>query len=375
MSGPTAGTFGLDPGLLIAYEATLAAAEIAAGYAAEDVRQAELREQRERESQARRHASLAARHELSEAIRREEARFHRLTGARTGLLARLGEGATTDTLLPARAGDDLAALHDHLDAVRGLADALAEQLAALAVRVPDLDAADLAAITAGAPDLEGQLAAFAAQARLTRTVPEPVVAERRAAMARILARTLLPAGAALPDELATLAAELSVTVSGERAEALASELRLRVERHNEAAAADAAARVLERSLQDLGYEVEGIVETLFVEGGVAHFQKSGWGDYFVRLRVDAARGSVNFNVVRAGQPGEDRRQEDMLAEERWCAEFPRLRETLALRGIAIDVTRMLAAGEVPVQVVDAASLPAFGTEESPRTAKPRAMKR
>lgn len=375
MSGPTAGTFGLDPGLLIAYEATLAAAEIAAGYAAEDARQAELREQRGRESQSRRHASLSARHALVEAARREEARFHRLAEAHATLLARLGEGATAAAALPAHSNDDLAALQSHLDTVRGLADALAEQLQALAARVPDLAVADLAAITAGAPDLAGQLAAFAAQARLARQVPESVAAERRVTIERILSRATLAAGTALPRELATLAEALVATVSDERAEALASELRLRVERHNEAATADAAARVLEQSLRDLGYEVEGIGETLFVEGGVAHFQKAGWNDYFVRLRVDAGRSTVNFNVVRAGQAGEDRRREDMLAEERWCAEFPRLKETLALRGIAIDVTRMLAAGEVPVQVVDAASLPDFDNEETRRTAKPRTMQK
>lgn len=374
MSGPTAGTYGLDPGLLIAYEATLAAAEIAAGYAAEDARQAELRQQRENESQSRRHASLSARHALVEAARREEARFRRLSEAHATLLARLGEGAAAAAPLPARSSDDLAALHEHLDAVRGLADDLAEQVQALAARVPDLAAADLAAITAGAPDLAGQLAAFASQARLARQVPASVATERRITIERILSRATLVTNAALPEAMATLAEELAATVSDERAEALASELRLRVERHNEAATADAAARVLEQSLRDLGYEVEGIGETLFVEGGVAHFQRAGWSDYFVRLRVDAHRGTLNFNVVRAGQAGEDRRREDMLAEERWCAEFPRLKETLALRGIAIGVTRMLAAGEVPVQVVDAASLPDFGNEETRRTAKPRALK-
>jgi hypothetical protein len=375
MSGPTAGTYGLDPGLLIAYEAALAAAEIAAGYAAEDARQAELREQRDRESQSRRHASLSARRALLEAVHREEARFHRLAAALASVRARLGDNQTVVATLPAGEGDELAALQDRRDAVRRQADALTEQLSALAAQVPDLTAAELATISTAAPDLDGQLAAFAAQARLARQVPEAVAAKRRVTIERVLSRATLAAGAALPEELATLAEELVATVSDERAEALASELRLRVERHNDAATAGAAARVLEQSLRDLGYEVEGIGETLFVEGGVAHFQRAGWEDYFVRLRVDATRSALNFNVVRAGQAGEDRRREDMLAEERWCSEFPRLKETLALRGIAVNVTRMLAAGEVPVQVVDAASLPDFGGEEEHRTAKPRTMHR
>lgn len=378
MSGPTAGIFGLDPGLLIAYEAAQAATEIAAGYAAEDARQAELQQQRDRESQSRRHGSLAARHALTEVVRGEEARFQRLASALSDMTARLGEPMKATTTLPIRTSDDLAALHAYLETVRTLADALAEQLTTLAARVPDVSAADLAAIVATAPDLAGQLAAFAAQARLTRQLPASVVAERRALIERVLARATmatLAAGSALPDELAPLTEELLATLSDERADALATELRLRVERYNETAAADAAARVLEQSLHDLGYEVEGIGETLFVEGGVAHFQKTGWNDYFVRLRVDAKRSTVNFNVVRAGQPGEDRQREDMLAEERWCAEFPRLKETLALRGIAVNVTRMLAAGEVPVQVVDAASLPDFGNEDERRTSQPRSMQR
>jgi hypothetical protein len=172
-----------------------------------------------------------------------------------------------------------------------------------------------------------------------------------------------------------LADELMSTLSAERAEALVTELRLRVERLNQTAAAEAAALVLEQSLRDLGYEVDDIGETLFVEGGVAHFRKAGWNDYFVRLRVEPGRGAVNFNVVRPARIGDDRRHEDMLAEERWCAEFPRLQETLAARGLNVAVTRMLAAGEVPVQAVDAASLPVLRQEDERRPAAAKTRQR
>jgi hypothetical protein len=158
-----------------------------------------------------------------------------------------------------------------------------------------------------------------------------------------------------------------------------------VQRHYEARAAarlaaeeeklrEAAATVLEASLKDLGYAVEEIGETLFVEGGVAHFQRPEWGDYFIRLRIDPKRKAMNFNVVRAGTAGEDRKREDMLAEERWCGEFPKLFETLKARGIPIEVTRLLQAGEAPVQVVDAATLPARAAEEHRRqTLKARSI--
>jgi hypothetical protein len=122
---------------------------------------------------------------------------------------------------------------------------------------------------------------------------------------------------------------------------------------------EAAATVLEESLRDLGYEVEGIQATLFVDGGATHFRRQGWDNYFVRLRVDAAEHSVNFNVIRArgDEESAERKRLDALAEDRWCAEFPKLLQTLAARGLRLDVTRRLEAGELPVQVVDSMQLP------------------
>ena len=94
----------------------------------------------------------------------------------------------------------------------------------------------------------------------------------------------------------------------------------------------------------------------------------------MRLRIDPARGAMNFNVVRP--KGEARRHDDMLAEDRWCAEFPRLLQTLQARGIALTVTRQLAAGEAPVQQVDAASLPLWHEDEERRPqSAPRALRR
>jgi hypothetical protein len=142
----------------------------------------------------------------------------------------------------------------------------------------------------------------------------------------------------------------------------------------EAAAADreraeqaAAAYVLEQSLRDLGYEVEDIESTLFADGGTVNFRRAGWDRYFVRLRVAPRERTVNFNVVRAkgDEESEARRHLDALAEDRWCAEFPALLRTLEARGLALDVTRRLEAGEVPVQVVDPSTVPAIGSDERP----------
>ena len=250
---------------------------------------------------------------------------------------------------------------------------------------------------------------------------------------RILSRLDLPSDAPVPPHLETLARAVILAETPARAELLGNELRLAVQRHRaeehtrnkdakdaiawlqlfpeaylpaplnallqevaaglsrldaesraalEAQEAQfqialkteqdrAAAIVLERSLQDLGYQVEAIDETLFSEGGVIHFQRPGWEGYYVRLRANTQEKTFNFNVVRANTVEENsiRQQQDFMAEERWCAEFPKLMETLAARGITLNVTRRLPAGELPVQAVPPERLPDFstGTQERRRT--------
>jgi hypothetical protein len=139
----------------------------------------------------------------------------------------------------------------------------------------------------------------------------------------------------------------------------------------------AAAYVLEQSLRDLGYEVEDIEATLFAEGGVVHFRRPGWENYYVRLRLDTQEHTANFNVVRArgDEDNAERRRLDALAEDRWCAEFPRLMQTLAARGLTLDVTRRLGAGEIPVQVVDGASLPPVHAEDDAARPRPAPLSR
>ncbi|MDR1351268.1 MAG: hypothetical protein LBJ59_10965 [Zoogloeaceae bacterium] len=130
----------------------------------------------------------------------------------------------------------------------------------------------------------------------------------------------------------------------------------------------AATVVLEQSLRDLGYQVEDVRDTLFAEGGMVHFQRPGWGGHYVRLRVNAKDRSLNFNVVRAKADAADsyasaeQKRRDFMAEERWCAEFPRLKATLAARGMEMNITRHLRAGELPIQEVAADRLPDFTRE-------------
>ncbi|GAB1391930.1 hypothetical protein MASR1M60_00930 [Rhodocyclaceae bacterium] len=323
MSGPMAAGFGIEAAVLISAQSILqGAAEIAAGMNEAERAAAEKRQQRRAERQQMRAAQAAGQIQQQ---RDAEARDH---------LARLMQ---------------LAKVVDPAGA------------ASLDARMGEL-------LASGA-SLQAELAAFLTQAKAAAA--QDRISQRQALVAHVFDRLELAVALPVPDALLTLAQQVVAAPSDERAAALASELRLQVQRHNEALAEsaaqkklqEAAAIVLEQSLKDLGYAIEDIEETLFVEGGIAHFQRPEWGDYHIRLRIDPKRGAMNFNVVRAGTAGEDRRHEDMLAEERWCSEFPKLFETLKARGIPITVTRLLQAGEAPVQVVDAASLPQREIEE------------
>jgi hypothetical protein len=285
------------------------------------------------------------------------------------------------------------------------------------------------------PGIDDVLSAYVLQREMQSGLDTAETERLRATAARILSRLELPEDTPLPVELESLARAIVLAPSVERAEALALELRHAVQRQRDAAAAqhieaeeakallqqlpedapapllealervaarvdrfderlrvalqdllavaaadrvrleqEAAAIVLEQSLRDLGYEVEDIEATLFVDGGAVHFHRPGWENYFVRLRVDPLEHTVNFNVVRARGDEEtaERRRLDALAEDRWCAEFPRLMQTLAARGLQLDVTRRLSAGEVPVQVVDRSHLPAVADEATAKSRPPLA---
>lgn len=270
--------------------------------------------------------------------------------------------------LPALPADDADA--DTWQACLNAATATRQQLTEALDRLAR-DGATPARPLAEVPDLDTTLRAWLLERHRQPTLSAVESEWYAITTARILARLERDLVPVVPPALAELARSIVLASDRDRAEALASELRLKVQAANDNARAErqraeheAAAYVLETSLRDLGYAVDDIGETLFIEGGVAHFQKRGWGAYFVRLRVDSQQGTANFNVVRAGAPSEgDQRRTDHLAEDRWCAEMPKLFETLRSRGLNLDLQRHIAAGQLPVQVVDAASLPRLATAE------------
>lgn len=192
---------------------------------------------------------------------------------------------------------------------------------------------------------------------------DPVATDRRAEWQRLLSRLNDTDRQAPPPALIELRDAFLAAPGASQAEALAAELRHRIQQlnqhHRQREERDAARRYAQRvigeTLEELGYDVERDFATLFVEGGVAHVQKPEWGDYYVRLRVKPEVGDLNLNVVRVGEnaraASREQAQRDREMEERWCAAHEELLRRLGERGIASQQTRALAPGELPVQTV------------------------
>ncbi|MDO8812522.1 MAG: hypothetical protein Q7J38_10925 [Gallionella sp.] len=370
------------------------------------------------------------RQQLQEAKCQRIANLHRQADHLQARLARLqgllqeqqGEAASVQDALAQPIAQDERSWSDYL----GKLEAAIKRVEAQLFAEEGISAQTMAALSVEQPDTNQLLTAYAQQHALRSSLTTDEIAHYKKLSLHLLSRLELTAGEALPIRIESLAREILHAYDTARAEALASDLRLEIQRANqqrkqqqadaeeaslllsqlgdelpeelrialEQAAAgvrlldeptraiaraaleefkaarqreeqEAISLVLEQSLRDLGYEVDDISQTLFVSGGMVHFQKQSWQNYHVRMRVSPAEKTVNFNVVRAqssGDTAQDKRL-DYMAEDRWCAEFPALLKTLEARGVKLNVTRLLQAGEVPVQMVDAATLPVARTEE------------
>lgn len=343
MSGPTTVIFTAHPlAVLLAAAAVRAAQAVQEGYSrAEDLQQSH-QEQRDALHQMQDASEATGQHLLSAQAGAADAELDHLHT----VAARLGLAEQVQAARPLRPETaDRVAMAAYVRALQ----AWAEQLRAILLT----EAARQSAEFADMPEFSLQAAVSAAQ-------PQKV-------SQRLLAR--IKHLGAVPEHLQKIAQELDQTLPGERAHLLATELRAQVQAHIEAVqkqqVQEATSVVVLQSLKDLGYQVEEVSDTLFVEGGVLHFRRPGWGNYMVRMRIGAQAESANFNVVRAVSQGANERSVlDHLAEDRWCAEFPALLQALEVRGIHLQVIRRLEAGEVPVQLVDAAKLPTFSEEEA-----------
>jgi hypothetical protein len=432
MSGPTTADYNISLSAILAAQVIGDVQALREGYD-EAMRRAEARAAERCERQAAARAAVVAR---LDAIRAEADTLHR----RITRLAAL-EGANAGVPPAPINSDARAwsAYLLKLEGISNTLEAQVAEHAGGAVREA-LAALEREAASAP-DSLESILALYLARrrARFEAEGKAHNDARWRETVERILARLELAQGAPVPERLEDLARAVILAETPERAELLGNELRLQVRLYQQdesarqkdmddatrwlelfatetlpvpllgrleavsaglarlevaertelearevAFAAEqeaqknrAAALVLEASLEDLGYQVDSIDETLFSAGGMVHFQRPGWDGYYVRLRANAKSSTFNFNVVRAENKAAEnaaQARDDLAAEERWCAEFPRLMATLAARGLNLAVTRRLDAGEVPVQVVAPERLPDFSTPQAQARKKPVARR-
>ncbi|ROO82846.1 hypothetical protein EDD29_0331 [Actinocorallia herbida] len=221
----------------------------------------------------------------------------------------------------------------------------------------------------------------ALSARLAELMTEQVSAEagagvsvprdRAADLARVLARLLPDAAEADRIRVREAAEHVAAAASDGEAEALLSEVRLRVQQANQRtreerarlrlwaeeqealAQAEAERRyVLEsitRAFEDLGYQVDTGFETRAAVDGNLVLTRGEWPDQAVRMRLED--GTLRAKMLRTRPlESEDDRRRDAERERQWCDEFEAAQARLAAEGLGMAVTWRLEPGaeELPV---------------------------
>jgi hypothetical protein len=341
MSGPTTAIFVADPITVLLSAAAIRASQvIAEGYANAESMHKEQQINRDHRLTQLRNAASSGREALQQELKTAETEFETMLK-----LAR--RYVTADKLTATRpaapASNDEYQLAAYVHSMQALTQELRSiLLTESALRMDNLGAENT----------------------LDSAIAQAAEADRKSDVQRLLAR--IAHLGEIPQNIDSVATEIAAApfLDSERAKLLLTELRLRIQNRLEAeqkhAVQQATALILQQSLKDLGYQVEEVASTLFVAGGVVHFRRQGWDDYMVRMRVDPQAGTANFNVIRAVESASNERSVlDHIAEDRWCAEFPALLQALDVRGVHLNVSRRLQAGELPVQLIPKEKLPIF----------------
>ena len=346
MSGPTTAIFVADPVTVLLSAAAIRASQaVFAGYENAANLRDEHDSNRDLLNIKLKEASTAGHAAVEAELKLAEAEFHDIAELASRFVAVDRIIAT----LPARPADkNELALSTYVRTLRALSRELRSiLLTESALRMEDLG-----------QELSADL-----------TLAQPRDSQSKNAVMRLVSR--IAHLGEIPVEISKVAKELEAdpSLDSARAKLLLNELRIQIQNHAESAheqsVNEASALILQQSLRDLGYQVEDVSSTLFVEGGVVHFRRQGWDNYMVRMRLDPKTSTTNFNVIRAVETASNERSAlDHLAEDRWCAEFPALLQALEVRGVHLNVTRRLEAGELPVQLVLKDKLPKFDNEES-----------
>jgi len=267
MSGPTTVLIGADPiSILLAAAAIRAAEAIAAGYAEAAHLNAEHQANRDAINEQQRSAIRQGQQAFAQEVVDAENRFEQLIFA----AERLGIAEQVRATRPVRPeATDPLTLAAYVRGLQALADELEAHLLTESARRMDkfgeapvgmeIPAEFIAPKTQQAATLLAQPAA------------QPISRRLLARIAHL---------GAVPEHIESIARELDGTQPGERADLLLLELGARIHAHIEALqkrmVREATATVVEQTLKDLGYQVEEIGSTLFVEGGVVHFRRQGW---------------------------------------------------------------------------------------------------
>lgn len=178
-------------------------------------------------------------------------------------------------------------------------------------------------------------------------------------------RRVAEAAALLPDASGEAEAEAVLTEVRLRVQAANARTRERREEERRRAAAREAAEqaeaerryVLESvtaAFEELGYEVQTGFETLTAADGEVVLTRGSWAEHRVRMRVDDAA-QIRAAMVRTRPAeSEDDRRLDVEREREWCAAFEAARARLADAGVRSKVTWRLEPGVRDLPVTDRA---------------------
>lgn len=125
------------------------------------------------------------------------------------------------------------------------------------------------------------------------------------------------------------------------------------------------AQLVARTLEDLGYSVSGIDETVFVSHGHLYALDKTWPDHALRLQFEPNGERLRAELVRVGGDTPEskadektQREIDRQVDEAWCSAdgIGKLRETLARRGVKVRFESKHAPGAVDLARVTVQAL-------------------
>jgi hypothetical protein len=284
--------------------------------------------------------------------------------ARIGVLADAQRGAGVTLPAPLPPGDQRTA---ELQAWCAATDqALAEAEQEISARLAESLTATIFDVPAAGLRTElGQ----AERATVERATVERATADygQAAALVRVLARLAPEAADADRAHVQEAAERLADAGTDGEAEALLSEVRLRVQQANKRTAergeeerrlaaereaeeqAEAERRyvldTVTEAFAELGYKVDEGFETMTARDGEVVLTKGSWPDHSVKMHIEDA-GALRAAMVRTRQPrSEDDRRRDAEREQEWCDAFEAARERLTAAGVHTEVTWRIEPGE------------------------------